>query len=255
MYSLHPSLWSYSSLILSSSEESLARAYDWSVSEHVGICWILTLVLGVVYGSTLELYFKDSCWHFYRCNVFWNPVCSQNEELSKSLQQYCTTSTKKSLQESQSFFTPKLSWLLFSVSVFLLLSQATFHHHPPPPPSNYDRKFGSLKMIIVFFSFFLSLMGRRERAILKTSGLRNCRSCSLLKIPTDKVGGSVSLDACWWNEVLTLWKAFPVFTWAQIQMREWRVEPFLGLVVFDGFFFFWRGRGWVVYLLGFCSCA
>ena len=67
---------------------------------------------------------------------------------------------------------------------------------PPPPPSNYDRKFGSLKMIIVFFSFFLSLMGRRERAILKTSGLRNCRSCSLLKIPTDKVGGSVSLDAC-----------------------------------------------------------
>ena len=38
-------------------------------------------------------------------------------------------------------------------------------------------------------------MGRRERAILNTSGLRNCRSCSLLKIPTDQ-GWRVSFSRC-----------------------------------------------------------
>ena len=198
MYNLHPSLWSshssYSSLILSNSEESLARAYDWSVSEHVGICWILTLLLGAVYGSTLELYFRDSCWHFYRCNVFWNQFAARMKNYKKAYSSIVPPQQRNPSRSPSLFLLRSCLDFFSQFQCFCFYLKLHFTTTPPTPVKLWQKIWISEDDNCLFF-FFLFLMGRREWAILKTSGLRNCRSCSLLKIPTDQ-GGRVNFSRC-----------------------------------------------------------
>ena len=104
-------------------------------------------------------------------------------------------------------------------------------------------------IIVPFFFFLLFLMGRRKRAVLKTSGLRNCRSCSLLKIPTDQ-GGRVSFSRCLLMEpgvnILERLSSVHFSPNADERVKSRAVSGF-------GCFwwlFFWRGRGrgeWSIY--------
>ena len=105
-------------------------------------------------------------------------------------------------QQRNPFRSPSLFLLQSCLDFFSQFQCFCFYlklHSPRPattPVKFWQKIWISEDDNCLFFSLLLLfLMGRREGAVLKTSGLRNCRSCSLLKIPTDQ-GGRVSFSRC-----------------------------------------------------------
>lgn len=203
------------------------------------------------YGSTLKLYFKDSCWHFYCCSVFGIQFAARMKNYKKA---YCSIVPPQQRNPSRS---PSLFLLQSCPDFFSQFECFCFYlklHSPLPcrhPVKFWQKIFISEDDNCPFFfssSFFL--MGREERAYWRLLVWEIVGHAPWLKILLIKVG-VVSFSRCLLMEpgVNIVERLSSVYFSPNADVREWRVEPFLlGCLMLA---FFSEGAGGVGLSTGF----